>query len=112
MGFLKKIPQWLDYWASLKHDNEHFTSETHMALGHTSHDLHEVSLYSLQEHRLKYVLLGKFQTNSLEERFGKYRQLSGSQYHVFVRQIYESESKLRLQKVLDLPDLDVIARPV
>lgn len=112
MEFLKKIPEWLDYWTSLKHDAGRFTPETHMALGHTSHALHEISLYCLQELGFKYVLLGKFQTDSLEERFGKYRQLSGSQYHVSVRQIYESESKLRLQKVLDLPDLEVIAQPV
>lgn len=66
----------------------------------------------MQELRFKYVLLVKFQTDSLEENFGKYRQLSGSQYHVSVRRFYESENKLRLQKVLHLPDLEVMAVPV
>lgn len=112
LEFLKKIPEWLDYWASLKHDAGRFIPETHMALGNTSHALHEISSYCLQELGFKYVLLGMFQTDCLEERFRKYRQLSGSEYHILVRQVYESESKLRQQKVLDLPNLDVIARPV
>ncbi|KAH7970425.1 hypothetical protein HPB49_006728 [Dermacentor silvarum] len=57
---------------------------------------------------MQYVLLGKFQTDSLEDRFGQYRQLSGANYHVSIRQIYESETKLRLQKVLELPDIDML----
>ncbi|KAH6944232.1 hypothetical protein HPB50_002362 [Hyalomma asiaticum] len=71
-----------------------------------SHALHEISVYCLEELKFRYVLLGKFQTDILEDRFGKYRQLSGAQYHISIGQIYESENKLRLQKVLDLPDLD------
>lgn len=107
--FLNKIVDWLDHWQSLKHDAGQLTRETHMALRHTSHALVEVSTYCIEELRFKYVLLGKFQTDSLEDRFGRYRQLSGAQYHVSIRQIYESEQKLRLQKLLDLPNLDTIA---
>lgn len=47
-----------------------------------------------------YVLFGKIQTDGLEDRFGKYRQLAGSQYHVSIRQIYEGENKMRLQSTL------------
>ncbi|KAH6947445.1 hypothetical protein HPB50_019034 [Hyalomma asiaticum] len=112
LEFLRKIPEWLDYWASLKHDAGHLTKETHLAFGHTSHALHEISVYCLEELKFRYVLLGQFQTDSLEDRFEKYRQLSGAQYHISIRQIYESENKLRLQKVLDLPDLDVISQPI
>ncbi|KAF2880149.1 hypothetical protein ILUMI_26012 [Ignelater luminosus] len=46
--------------------------------------------------------LRNIQTDNLEERFGKYRQLAGSQYHVSVRQIFESEAKLRIQAVMPL----------
>jgi hypothetical protein len=45
---------------------------------------------------------GKVQTDSLEDRFGRYTQLSGSQYHVSLRQIFESEKKLRLLSILNL----------
>ncbi|KAF2882524.1 hypothetical protein ILUMI_23660 [Ignelater luminosus] len=51
---------------------------------------------------LKGQRLRNIQTDNLEERFGKYRQLAGSQYHVSVRQIFESEAKLRIQAVMPL----------
>lgn len=109
IDYLNKIVDWLDYWQSLKHDAGQLTRETHTALRHTSHALVEVSAYCIEELGFKYVLLGKFQTDSLEDRFGRYRQLCGSQYHVSIRQIYECEQKLRLQKLLDLPNLDATA---
>lgn len=46
------------------------------------------------------VLLGKFRTDLLEDRFGCYRRLAGSQYHLSARQIYERENKLRLHSTL------------
>jgi len=56
----------------------------------------------LSELGLHYVLLGKFQTDSLEARFGQYRQLSGGKYNISLRQVYESEKKLRLLSTLKL----------
>lgn len=105
IDFLNSVIDWLDFWESLKHDAGHLTRETHSAFRHTSHALVEVTRYCIEELGFSYVLLGKFQTDCLEDRFGKYRQLSGAQYHVSIRQIYESEHKLRLQKVLELPEL-------
>ncbi|KAH9367242.1 hypothetical protein HPB48_000377 [Haemaphysalis longicornis] len=52
------------------------------------------------ELNMLYVQFGKIQTDSLEDRFGKYRQFAGSQYHVSIRQIYEGENKMRLQSTL------------
>ncbi|GFV92847.1 transposable element P transposase [Trichonephila clavipes] len=37
-----------------------------------------------------------------ESRFGKYRTLSGSQYLISIRQLYEVEAKLRMKSVLPL----------
>lgn len=51
---------------------------------------------------MNYVLLGKFQTDELEHRFGKYRQVAGGQYDISIRQLYESEKKLRIQSLLTL----------
>ncbi|KAF2901269.1 hypothetical protein ILUMI_04917 [Ignelater luminosus] len=44
----------------------------------------------------------KVQIDNLEERFGNYRQLAGSQYHVSVQQIFESEAKSRIQAIMPL----------
>ena len=47
-------------------------------------------------------MLGKFQTNCLETRFGQYRQLTGGNSDESLRQIYEYEKKIRLLSVLNL----------
>lgn len=113
IDFLNSVIDWLDLWESLRHDAGHLTSETHSALRHTPRALVEVTRYCSEELGFSYLLLRKFQTNCLEDRFGKYRQLSGALYHVSIRQIYESEHKLRLKKVPELPKLphlDVITQ--
>lgn len=51
---------------------------------------------------MKYILPGKIQTDCLEARFGKYRQMAGSQYHISMRQLLECEKKLRLQSCIKL----------
>ena len=63
--------------------------ETHMALHYTTTALLEISEYCLEESNANYVLLGKFQTDCLEARFRKYRQLAGGQHNVSLWQIYE-----------------------
>lgn len=61
--------------------------------------LTETARYCL-ELSMTYVLLGKIQTDCLQDRLGKYRQLAGTQYDVSKRQVYECENKLRLQSTL------------
>ncbi|KFM70172.1 hypothetical protein X975_18086, partial [Stegodyphus mimosarum] len=51
--------------------------ETHYALTHTTHNLLEMKQYYIEELKMKYFLCGKAQTDSLEERFRKYRFLAG-----------------------------------
>ncbi|KAH8022589.1 hypothetical protein HPB51_000889 [Rhipicephalus microplus] len=59
-----------------------------------------ICAYCFEELKMSFVLLGKFQTDLLDERFGCYRRLAGSQYHLSVRQDYQCENKLRLQTAL------------
>lgn len=109
--FLSDFVEWLDTWKNVEMDTGRLTSETHSALRLTSYSLIEVSRYCLEELHFEYVLLGKFQTDSLEDRFGRYRRLSGSNYHVSVQQIFESEAKLRLQDSLVFPDMQELCKP-
>ncbi len=44
---------------------------------------------------LSWILLGKFQSDSLESRFGWYRQLSGANYFISPKQLLESERKIK-----------------
>lgn len=99
--FLSKMIRWLDTWKSGDFAQK-LTSQTHTALCHTIHGMLEIVQYCIEELKMNYVLLGKFQTDPLEHRFGKYRQLSGGQYHISIRQLYESEKRLRIQSLLTL----------
>nr|CAH7731460.1 unnamed protein product [Callosobruchus chinensis] len=99
--FLSKMINWLDKWKSDDFPNK-LSSQTHTALLHTLHGMLEIVKYCFEELNLNYVLLGKFQTDPLENRFGKYRQLAGGQYHISIRQLYESEKKLRIQSLFKI----------
>lgn len=72
------------------------SKETHFALRHTTSTLIELSDYLLQYHQLKCILLGNFQTDKLEFRFGIYTQMNGGNYNAFVEQMLESENKLKM----------------
>jgi hypothetical protein len=72
------------------------------ALKHTVKTFVVLIKYLLNDLHLSYVLTGKFQTDCLEARFGMYRRMSGTNYHVFVSQLYESEKKLKVLGMLNL----------
>ncbi|CAN7945910.1 unnamed protein product, partial [Ixodes pacificus] len=97
VGFLSTFVDWLDTWRNLGTSTGLLTSDTHTALRLTLYALIKLSRYCLEELGFEYILLGKFQTDCLEERFGRYGQLSGSQYHVSIAQVLNSEKKIRLQ---------------
>lgn len=100
--FLENFLCWLDLWKDLPSRTGAFSNETHLAISHTTHALLELTKYCTEELNFKYLLPGKIQTDGLEARFGKYRTMAGSQYLVSLRQIFEVESKLRIQNLLAL----------
>lgn len=100
LSFLYDFLDWLEYWKEKQADTCKLTKETHGALHQTTQALIEICRYCFDELHMSFVLLGKFQTDFLEDRFGRYRRLAGSQYHVSIRQLYEGETKLRLQNTL------------
>ena len=100
--FLKEFLNWLLQWDQTKQCSGKFTKETYTAIVHTSNALLKISEYCLHDLGAKYVLLGKFQTDCLEARFGQYRQLAGGKYDVSLRQVFECEKKIRLLSFLKL----------
>lgn len=100
--FLNQMLLWLEAWKNSKTFSTNLTNQTHTALHHTIYGMLEVITYCFEELKMKYVLLGKFQTDPLENRFGKYRQMAGGQYNISIRQLYESEKKLRIQSLMSL----------
>ena len=100
--FLHSFSDWLSKWETENSSSGRLTKKTFGALKHTMHALLEIANYCIDELGSEYVLLGKFQTDSLEARFGQYRQLAGGKYGMSLRQVYECEKKLRLLSVLKL----------
>jgi hypothetical protein len=65
-----------------------------------------ISEYLLRQ-GFQYVLTGFMQSDPLEKRFGVYRQMSGSNYFLGVKQVYENEQKLKLCNLLKHSGLSV-----
>lgn len=55
----------------------------------------------LLEKGFGFVLLGHLQSDPLEHRFGQYRQRSGSNYFLGIKQILETERKIKVRKIID-----------
>ncbi|KAH6933235.1 hypothetical protein HPB50_013744 [Hyalomma asiaticum] len=98
--FLSAFITWLDVWEFYRHDTGVLTQETLSALRLSAQSLLALVKYCVSELHFKYVLLGKVQTDPLESRFGQYRQMAGGQYHISVRQLCETEGRIRLQNAL------------
>ena len=57
----------------------------------------------INNHNFKFVLLGKTFSDVIEARFGCYRQLSGCNFFISIRQLLDSEKKIRVpSKLRDL----------
>lgn len=106
MQFLLRLKLWLEEWDTylIVENTRHgkLTPETQTALTHTVTALYDLAVYMINKLEVKYVLLGKFQSDNLEARFGQYRQMSGGNYNVSVRQVLESERKLKSISLLRL----------
>ena len=71
----------------------------------------EVAKYLIETLKFDFVLLGCFQTDNLESRFGQYRQMYGGNRLISVQKLTESEKKLKIKSLLKLHS-DAITVPV
>ena len=96
--FIDKLEALLDVWGEmkLKIGQGGLSQETHFALRHTVITMRLLVTHLLTVDKFNYVLLGKFQIDNFEFRFSQCRQLSGSNYHVSVREIVKSEKKMKI----------------
>ncbi|KAJ3661688.1 hypothetical protein Zmor_006075 [Zophobas morio] len=101
LEYLQQFLEWLQRWKKMN-TSAKLTPETQCALETTTDGLIKLSNYCLTDKNLTFFLCGKIQTDKLEERFGKYRQMAGGQYKISIRQVFESENKLRMQSITPL----------
>ncbi len=65
------------------------TKEAFLSMRHTCAALVQLAKHCLVSLGFNYVLLGNVQSDALEARFGWFRQLSGANYYVSLKQILE-----------------------
>ena len=109
LSFLREFADFLERWETS--GKAGLTRETFLALRETCLALADCAAYLLERRDFKYVLLGQLQSDALESRFGWLRQLSGANYYISVRQVVDSDRKIRAVSLLkfsniSLSDLD------
>ena len=70
------------------------TTETSIAVENLCRNMNSLIIHLLSDLNFRFVLTGQLTSDSLESRFGRYRQMSGGNYYISVKQVIESEKKL------------------
>ena len=97
LEFLNEFAQYIDEWQ--KCAPFCLTKETSLAIRQTCLAMIELSQFLFQE-GFNYVLLGSISSDALEERFGWYRGMSGGNYFISLRQVLESERRIKTISLL------------
>ena len=66
-----------------------------------------MSKYLLENCGFNYVLLGKIQSDMIERRFSRIRQLSGANYYISMRQLQKSDRKIRSISLLKYSQISI-----
>jgi hypothetical protein len=98
LKFLEEIANYISKWKQSGRPG--LSRETFLALQQTVSALVPLCRYLLSVKSFHYVLLGFMQSDNLEGRFGWYRQLSGGNYFISLRQVRESEKKIKIISLL------------
>src|SRR6218665_1147602 len=93
LAFLQEFPGFMWRWEASK--SQGLTHQTFLALRHTCLALADCLAYLLDRLVFNYVLFGNLQSDAIESRFGWLRQLSGANYYISMRQVLESDRKIR-----------------
>lgn len=96
--FLRRAVEVLEAWKSSKRTG--FTNETFLANICTLKALVSLAEYLISERGFTFVMLGKFQSDPLEGRFGWYRQLNGGNFFMSLRQVLDAEKRIRVLSLM------------
>ena len=83
-----------------KYSDLGLTKETFLALRQTCIAMSHLAKYLIEKLHFSYVLLRSVQSDALESRFGWYRQLSGGNYYLSVKQLLDNEKKIKALSLL------------
>ena len=103
--YLRDFVQYLEMWQ--ESGERGLTKETFLAMKQTCAALADMAEYLIERADFIYVLLGQAESDPIEKRFGWYRQLSGGNFFISVRQILEAEKKIRIQSLVKFSKFDL-----
>ena len=95
---LRQFSELFKFWHT--NSDNGLSKETSLAFSHSCVAIAECAAYLIDMLGLSFILLGKLQSDSIESRFGWFRQLSGSNYFISTRQVLESDNKIRTISLL------------
>ena len=78
-----------------------------MCIRHTCLSLADCASYLMDKLGFLYVLLRHLQSDTIESRFDWLRQLSGANYFISVKQVLDSDKKIRALSLLKFSGLSV-----
>jgi hypothetical protein len=108
IDFLQDFCNFLLLWKDFGDKNTRLTRETMYCAIQTNTALPLLARYLLQDKEFNFVLLGKISSDAIEQRFGHYRQLAGSNYFLSVRQFLEAEKAIRLKSLVKYSHLSMV----
>ena len=92
--YLRRVTNLFEDWKKSRRPG--LTDETFLACIQTMKALPMLADYLIKMHGFSYVLLGKFCSDPIEARFGCYRQMNGGNFFMSIKQLLESEKKIRV----------------
>ena len=102
-SFLRGFVDWLSSWEESSSESKcKLSRETFMCSKHTSAALASLGEFLITEKGFDYFLTGKAQSDKIENRFGKARQMSGGNLYTSVRQFLESDRILKIKNLASL----------
>lgn len=107
LEFLEQFCIWLQEWKLQNNFSKALSSETFQCIIQTCKSLPQLVVFLLNHGALDYVLVGKISSDPIERHFGKYRQMAGANYFISVRQILESEKRIRLKSLVKFTKLSL-----
>lgn len=102
-SYLRGFVDWLCVWdETVKEPKRKLSKQTFLCSKHSSAALAELSEFLILENGFEYFLTGKSQSDKIEKRFGKARQMTGGDLYASVRQFLESDRTLRVKNLAKL----------
>lgn len=107
LEFLQTMETFFDEWRHTSNSQQALSRETFLACESLCSCLPKLANYLLTKKDFNYVLLGKIQSDPIERRFGRYRQMSGANFFISLKQVLDSEKKIRIYSCLKHSDISI-----